>query len=156
MKNAFIITLGTLLILGGGCVTGESRKSVADDLEAACPKTYANDLLEFQYPCSWLLTNEGNGGLVFTNFYQVDKTRKEYFWIDHAAEAFVQCASGENYSERTMTIPSVDGQYQEACYHAEHGSETLTVRSDRSTTGFISISSEGYLESVIIPSLKMK
>lgn len=159
-KYLIVLSVGFIVIIfiATALIVSESSKSnVAEDLVAACPKTYENDLLTFTCPCSWLLTSNDNESIIFTEFYQGGNTFKRYFFIKDAAEGFTRCENGEYYSERMMTVPSLDGQELEACYHEEHGGQTLTIRSDRSETGYISISSDGGgVESVVIPSLIVK
>jgi hypothetical protein len=168
--NKFIIVISAVFVMmmfiaTAALVSQGSKNDVAADLVAACPKTYENDLLEFQYPCNWLLTgNIEDRRLTFTEFYSASFTPERYFLIEVATDGFSdfksekpsECESGEYYIERKMTITTVDGQELEACYHGEHEGETLTIHSDRFETGYISISSENSLESVIIPSLKVK
>ncbi len=170
--NKFAIAIGTVLVLTIFITTAVfilqgSKNNASDELAAACPKTYENDQLKFEYPCSWLLTSDDNDGhLMFTEFNQEAKnSSKLYFWIDNPKDGFSDshsdtpsvCESGKYYSERKIMIPSFDGQEREACFHEEHAGQTLTIPSNRSETGYVSVSSEtGLIESIIIPSLKVK
>lgn len=162
MKTLVLLSLSLLVLAAvvvGVFVYNYSHESVTYDLAAACPRTYENDFLVFQYSCGRLLSVDSHGeSLIFTDFHQESgRSTKMYLWFNDAATGFSACESGENFSERKMTIPSVDGRAVEACYHEEHGGQTLTIPSDHSETGYVSINLDGGgLESEIIPSLKIK
>ncbi|MDO8617551.1 MAG: hypothetical protein Q7N87_01505 [Candidatus Uhrbacteria bacterium] len=168
--------IGLLFIVGSGLIAiiaisvsviEHGRRDVAVDLASACPKTYENDLLVFQYPCAWLLT-KNDASLVFTRFNYNNKggsAQKLYLDIKTPAEddsnavvgdRLLECESGDYFSRRKLMIPSVDGQQYEACLHGEHGYQSLTIRSDRSQFKYVSLSSDDGLLNLIIPSLKVK
>lgn len=133
------------------------RQNIARDLSSACPKTYTNDLIEFHYPCSWLLTTDSDAtSLIFMDFQQSDRSYHRSFWIDTASDGFVQCENGKFFSERTMPITTFDGKILEACYRTQHGWEELIIPSDRFETGYISIGSDNSQLESLIPSLKVK
>ena len=155
--NRFSLIFITVLIVVGvfastALIVMNFRQDNIPDLASACPKKYENNLLEFQYPCSWLLTeNRDDELLVFTTFHKTTN-QKIYLWFDFDADTFSTCESGEHFSENELNVLTVTGDELEACHHLEHGGETLTIQTHE---GYIDISSEGGLIDEIKESLRI-